>query len=233
MVRYTTRTRFFGLGRRETSRLPKIMAMPEQEVTRLKIRAPPFGFGRTKPGSVASKAEATRFTPAINRISVRIMGFCFRKDSPPLASDKTLSSFCTSFWGIEISRSNARKAMAKLPRSRAITSFRPAKEYTAVAISGFRIEMSDLDRDCRPLARWYCSRGMSRVMATSEAGCCTVFMSPKTALRRYRCHPASRPMQNKTRTVTVHTAAKLSQQSMSFFLSNRSVKAPANMLIRI
>ena len=33
MVRYTTLTRFLGLGRTEARRLPKIMAMPAQELT--------------------------------------------------------------------------------------------------------------------------------------------------------------------------------------------------------
>lgn len=73
---------------------------------------------------------------------------------------------------------------------------------------------------------------MSSVTATSAAGDCTEFIRPFKALRTYRCHTARLPVFISTRVMTVHTAAKLSQISITAFLFHLSLIAPANMLIR-
>ena len=41
--------------------------------------------------------------------------------------------------------------MIKLPTSAATTPFNPAKEYSAVAIKGFNIDINDLDKERSPL----------------------------------------------------------------------------------
>ena len=67
--------------------------------------------------------------------------------------------------------------------------------------------------------------------ATSLAGCCTVFIRPLTAFKRYMCQGASCPVFSRTSTPTVLTAASRSQMSMVRFLSQRSLRAPAKMLM--
>ena len=58
--------------------LPMRVAMPAQEVTMPSTDSPPVFLGRIKAGSTASKAEATRFTPARNRIRFKISPFSFK-----------------------------------------------------------------------------------------------------------------------------------------------------------
>lgn len=46
---------------------------------------------------------------------------------------------------------NAANATTKLPISTAIAPLSPTKEYKAVAIKGFSMDISDLDKERRPL----------------------------------------------------------------------------------
>ena len=73
--------------------------------------------------------------------------------------------------------------------------------------------------------------GTSSVAATSLAGCCTVFIRPLTAFRRYICQGASCPVFSRASTPTVLMAASRSHMSMVRFLSQRSLSAPAKMLM--
>lgn len=149
-----TLTLSLGFGMTETIRLPIIMAIPEQDVTIPKTDEPAFGFGSTYPGSVASKADATRFTPDINNISVRMRGVSFKNARPSFARSSTRSPCTLPVSGILIKNSNAVNAIRKLPISTAITPFKPVNEYNAVAAKGFSMDMSDLDRERNPLVFW-------------------------------------------------------------------------------
>ena len=72
-----TFTRSRGFLMIVTSRLPRIIAIPEQEVT---IPSTPFPLrGITSAGRTALKAEEIRFTPDMNRITCSTSGFVFRK----------------------------------------------------------------------------------------------------------------------------------------------------------
>ena len=75
------------------------------------------------------------------------------------------------------------------------------------------------------------SDGVKRVDTTSPAGCCTVFIRPFKALIRYRCQISSRSLFSRITTATVVRAASTSHTSMVTFLFQRSLKAPAKMLI--
>ena len=141
----------------------------------------------------------------------------------------TLASFPP--WGSRTPSSSARNATPKVSRSRKITPSIPAKANTAVARMGLRIVTRELDRERSPLVFWYHRGGVISVMATSLAGCCTVFIRPLRAFSRYMCQGASQPPFSKTSTAMVESAARLSQASMVFFLSHRSLRAPAKTLI--
>ena len=69
MDKKITFTLSFGFGKTVTSKLPTTIAIPENDVTRPNILLPPRGFGMTYAGSVASNADAIKFTPAIKRIT--------------------------------------------------------------------------------------------------------------------------------------------------------------------
>ena len=138
------------MGKTETAKLPTIIAMPEQDVTIPKTDEPPFGLGSTYPGNTASKADATRLTPEINKISAIISGFSLKNISPSLARTSTLSFLSFLFSGILTKNNNAVNATRKLLTSTAITPLSPINEYNAVAIKGFNIEIRLLDRERSP-----------------------------------------------------------------------------------
>ena len=111
-------------------------------------------MGRISAGRAASKAEATKFTPARKRISRRIILFSPRYPSPDRTvaqkgSRLTLASFPP--WGSRTPSSSARNATPKVSRSRKITPSIPAKANTAVARMGLRIVTRELDRERSPL----------------------------------------------------------------------------------
>lgn len=63
-------------------------------------RGTAFWIRNHKPGRAASKAEATRLTPAINNISVMISGVSFKNTSPSLVRLSTLSFLSLFLSGI-------------------------------------------------------------------------------------------------------------------------------------
>ena len=234
MVREITRTRFLGGGSTTQSRLPSRVAIPAQELTIPSTASPPLALGRISAGRAASKAEATKFTPARKRMSRRIILLSPRYRSPERTVAKKgsrLSLAPPPPWGRRTPSSSARNATPKVSRSRKITPSIPAKANTAVARMGLRMVTRELDRERRPLVFWYHRGGVISVMATSLAGCCTVFIRPLRAFNRYMCQGASQPPFSRTSTATEESAARLSQASMVFFLSHRSLRAPAKMLI--
>ena len=130
----------FGAGMTVTIRLPTSVAMPAHEVTIPRTRFPPFALGRINAGRTASNADATKFTPARNRIRSNIILFSLRYLIPLPAATRTDSFFadqlsasafrtfsassdfsllftasCTS--GISTKNSNAIKATANVARS--------------------------------------------------------------------------------------------------------------------
>ena len=89
-------------------------------------------------------------TPDINKMSLIISGFFFKNMSPSFARLITFP-FSHIYFGILIKNSNATKAIAKLPISKAITVLSPPNEYNAVAIKGFNIDISEYEKERRPL----------------------------------------------------------------------------------
>lgn len=75
-------------------------------------------------------------------------------------------------------------------------------------------------------AFWYLSAGVTRVTATSLAGCWNVWHSPEKALARYSCQSARLPECQDRKSMNVYRAHRLSAARISLFLSSLSVRAP-------
>ena len=168
-----TRTLFLGGWQKETSRLPARLAAPVQAFTiPSAILLPPF-LERIMAGSAALYMDAVKLMAARNRIRFRIPRFLFRYLRPSFAEASTDSSLfpSASACGIVINHASVMNAAENVIRSKASTASIPAKENTMVASTGVRTVTSELEKALKPDTRWYCSRGVRRLTATSDAGC--------------------------------------------------------------
>ena len=107
-----------------------------------------------------------------------------RKRSPARAAARRLSSrgALSAALGRRMPKASVSAATAKVARSKAITPGRPAKPSTAAASAGVARFTTEEDSARKEAARWNCARGVSSVVVTSEAGCCTLFIRPLSAL---------------------------------------------------
>ena len=225
-----TRTRLFGWGSAATSRLPASVAMPTTVFT-MPYPASPARLIASA-GSAALCIDATRLMPDRNRISIKILRFLPKYPSPVRKACENRSFFsCAGEAGMRMNSSRLTAAAANVTRSNSSTLSSPANAIIAAACAGVAMLMMEFDTCCRLLARCTCSLGVSSVTATSEAGCCTVFISPLIALMPYRCQMRRLPVFSSKSTPNVVNAASASHTSSVFFLFQRSESVPANMLI--
>ena len=168
-----TRTRLLGAGARETAALPTRLASPAQVFTSPRAISPPPARGRRRAGRAALYIEAVRLMAARKRMRWSTPRFWARKTSPAFATCQVGSRgpVSAAVWGSRTARQRAAAATVKVERSTAITAPSPPKAKTALARMGASTVTRELERARSPLTWWYCSRGTSRLTATSEAGC--------------------------------------------------------------
>ena len=114
-----------------------------------------------------------------------------------------------------------------------ITRVSPPTEYSVVAITGEAILITLYASAFRLPAFWYLSSGVTRVVATSLAGCWNVCAVPVIAFTRYRCHSSRFPESHTKSIVSVHKAAAVSDKSIRCFLFILSVSVPTGSEKRI
>ena len=152
-----SRIRSLGGGRKDAIKLPASIATPATEVTIPRTASPPFPLGRTNAGRAASKADATRLTPAKNRIRVSTILFWNRNLRPALTESNSVSFSTAAFAltdGIRTNSSKAENAIKNVLRSTIITAFIPPTAYTDVASIGCRMVISEPEKERIALVFW-------------------------------------------------------------------------------
>ncbi len=181
--------------------------------------------------SAALYTLAIRLMAARNRIISKIPLFRRSHCTPSQAERSTgTRSLGPLPSGKRIRKRTLPTAAPQVTRSMAMTASSPASASTAEASAGASRVVRELERDRSPPTRWTCSLGVSRVTASSVAGCWMVFMSPLSALMPYRCQISSRPVFSRASAAAVESAAKRSQKTRVFRLSHRSARLPAKTL---